>query len=206
MAMIVSFEGLPNSGKSTASWMLKEKLCQAGIKTVVFDADNFGDGVTIRNIANKYRPGHFSRVLLYWILHFQQEDAIERFQDDVDVIIVDRFWGSVSAIDGSSDIPKDLLQIVLSYSTKPDLTFFLDVPLKIALGRKERKSILINDSQLAKKIDKRYKKLADRENWVKVDAMAEKNIICDKCFSQLIKKLHKMRDLERIPYYLTSMI
>jgi len=59
MALIISFEGLPNSGKSTASRLLYEKLCQAGLKTVVFDADNFGDGVTIRSVANKYRPDIF---------------------------------------------------------------------------------------------------------------------------------------------------
>lgn len=206
MALIVSFEGLPNSGKSTASRLLQEKLVKAGVKSIVLDADNFGDARIIRSVANKYRPGHFSRALLYWFLHFQQEDAIEKFRESQEVIIVDRFWGSVSAIDGSSDIPADLLSSILSYSTKPDLTFFIDVPLEVALGRKIRKSVLVNNHQVAKRIEKKYHKLAEAGGWVRIDGQVQVEEVCEQCFAVVNKKLDQAIDYGKTPYCLTSVI
>lgn len=96
--------------------------------------------------------------------------------------------------------------MILSYSTKPDLTFFLDISLVAALERKIQKSILINNSQTAKRIEKKYKELAEKENWVRIDAESSKDVIYNKCFSVVIQELDKMVEYEKTPYCLTSMI
>lgn len=195
MSLLVAFEGLPNCGKSIISQLLKEELCSSGVMTEVLDADTIDDAPQLRKIAAKYQPGHSSRIFLYWILHIQQEDAIKKHCRTSQVIIIDRFWGSLEAFDYyGNNVPETVIKWITSFASKPDITFFLDLPLGVANGRKKKKPAVMSDAQFAQRVKTGYRKLATIKKWVRIDAAQNKRTIKDQCLKIIYAEL-KRRNL-----------
>jgi len=195
MSLLVALEGLPNCGKSTTSRLLHEELSSRGISVRSLDVDLLGDAKKLREIAGKYQPGDPTRIFLYWALQFQQEETINKLKSKAEVIIADRFWGSILAIDHfGNKVPKKVLEWVMSSANKPDITFFLDLPLVVANNRKEWKPKVMDNDQFAKKVEAGYRKLAAVDNWLKIDASQNKIAIKEQCLEIIFTKLQK-RDL-----------
>lgn len=170
MPLFVAFEGLPGTGKTTAIEKIKKDLKRNGFKAVISDIETIGDAPRLRAIAGKYPPGHPAKILLFWILRIQQYDFAMENLGNADVVIADRFWGSTLAFDVYGNmVPEELMRWVKGYiKIWPDITFFFDAPLGVAIKRKE--SGTMKDIKFARRAEKGYLALAEKLGWVRVDA------------------------------------
>jgi thymidylate kinase len=169
-ALKVAFEGLPGSGKTTAIEGVVRDLTEQRFNVDVVDIETIGHAPELRQITREYPLGHRARIMLFWILRLQQYETINANNNDRDVIIADRFWGSTLAFDGYGNrVPKEVLDWVgEGVHIQPDLTLFFDAPLSVVKQRK--KATTLQNPEFAKRVAMGYRRLADEYGWVNIDA------------------------------------
>lgn len=188
MALIVAFEGLPGSGKTTAIGVITDDLRDRGFKVGIADIETVGHAPVLRPITRTYPLGHPARILLFWVLRLQQYEAMQKLAD-VDIVLVDRFWGSTIAYDiYGNGVPKELVGWLGQYlKYQPDITLFFEVALDVVQQRKRAKTM--SDLAFAKRVEQGYQKLADELSWFHVDAAQKPELVKKCCLEIILSKL-----------------
>ena len=143
--MLITFEGLDSSGKSTQAQIMSDRLKDSG-----------SDVMLIREPGGTPLSEHL-RTLLLDRIHLSitsmaefmmfsasraqlTETVIRPALEKKSTVICDRFYDSSTAYQGwGRGLPVDQIKRVNSIVTgglKPDLTLFLDIPVKEVVGRK----------------------------------------------------------------------
>ncbi|RMH72260.1 MAG: dTMP kinase [Gemmatimonadetes bacterium] len=142
--LFITFEGIEGSGKSTQIQLLAERL-QAQNYTCVVTREPGGTALAEKIRDLLLDPEHTTmspraELLLYAAsrnqhLHEKIIPALERG----DIVICDRFYDSTTAYQGAGRVLEPaLIQTVTDVavgSHRPDLTFFIDVPVAVGLDR-----------------------------------------------------------------------
>jgi len=144
--MIISFEGIDGSGKSTQAQILADRLEHEG-RTVHLVREPGGTAVSehIRSILLdvKSEIDPFAEMLLYSAARAQLVRTMLRpYQDAGDVIICDRFYDSTVAYQGGGRQIADLawldqFQLDVTGGLVPDRTYLIRVSIEIGIRRQE---------------------------------------------------------------------
>jgi len=188
VALTVAFEGLPGCGKTTIIRMMMDDLRHRRFKVETADIETVGHAPVLRAVTRTYPLGHPARILLFWVLRLQQYEAMQKM-DDIDIILVDRFWGSTLAYDVyGNGIPRELVGWVGQYiKRQPDITLFFEAPLDVVRQRKEAKTM--SDLAFAKRVEWGYQQLATALSWVRVDATEEPEQVKKRCLEVVLSRL-----------------
>lgn len=143
---LIVLEGVDGSGKSTQARLLTRWLGERGISCVEsFEPTRGAWGMKVREAAS-----HGERLPLEEEIECLLEDrrahvrhvivpALERG----DWVILDRYYISMMAYQGAGGYSvEQLREMNEAFAPPPDLAFWLDVPLDIALARMERRGRL----------------------------------------------------------------
>ncbi len=182
MSSIIAIEGLSGSGKSTVRDKVIKYCISQGISSCFVDIENIPHAAALRRVAEKFPPMHLSRVFILWALRIIQFETAVNLGKKHDLVIMDRSWGTPIAIDGyARGIPMSFFNWVekIICKGKPSMTLFLELPYKIARGRKLTK-ILRNDA-FAKKIEQGYHKTAINRGWIIIDATMPPEQVFEEC-------------------------
>lgn len=145
--LLLSFEGIDGCGKSTQISLLKEALEVQGIRVQVYrEPGGTSVSETIRSILldpkNDLNP--ITEVLLFSSARSQlvTESILPALQRG-EVVILDRFYDSTTAYQGYGHqvlTPDELKSIhrLAAHGLEPALTFYLKLPLHVALERTAR--------------------------------------------------------------------
>ena len=144
--MIISFEGIDGSGKSTQAQILADRLEHEG-RTVHLVREPGGTVVSehIRSILLdvKSEIDPFAEMLLYSAARAQLVRTMLRpYQDAGDVIICDRFYDSTVAYQGGGRQIADLawldqFQLHVTGGLVPDRTYLIRVSTEIGMRRQQ---------------------------------------------------------------------
>ena len=144
MACFIVFEGGDGSGKSTQVHSLFRRLRRRGIKVLsTYEPGGTPLGSALRRLLKSGAPiSAFSELMLFEAARAQLvHQVIQPFLDDGGIVISDRFTSSTIAYQGyGRGLNLDLIDRLNYEATKglePDLTVLLDLPVEIALARKE---------------------------------------------------------------------
>ncbi|MCL5788610.1 MAG: dTMP kinase [Candidatus Marsarchaeota archaeon] len=135
--MLIVFEGIDGSGKSTQAELLTRRLVASGvnaswskepthglvgrlIREHVLSKPDLTDPVTIALLYAADRAGHLSDVR----------------KEGRDVLIFDRYYYSSIAYQGALGASRSFIESVNSFAPVPDMVFLLDLPVEVSLGRK----------------------------------------------------------------------
>jgi dTMP kinase len=137
----LTFEGIEGCGKSTQAQRLCERLSREALLTC--EPGGTALGRSIRELLLEPSRGSMSPVaeaLLYLADRAQHVAEVIRPALEVGrTVVSDRYVDSTLAYQGyGRGLPMDLLLAVAELATgglQPDLTFFLDVPVTVGLGR-----------------------------------------------------------------------
>lgn len=144
---LITFEGSEGCGKSTQSRMLCQYLKSKGLK-VIYLREPGGTKISekIRRILLDYKNDSMSKVsemLLYMSARAQiVEEVIKPALKQGKVVVCDRFLDSTIAYQGYG-LGMDIKTIkyignLVTSGIKPDLTIFLDLPVKKGLNVRSR--------------------------------------------------------------------
>ena len=137
--MFITFEGLDNSGKSTQVQLLAEHLTREGHRVLVLREPGGTDiGERIRMMLldkNNISMTEASELFLFSASRSQLvKEIIKPALEGGMVVLCDRYYDSTTAYQGCGrGIPQEVISAINRYATDnlvPDITFFLDIPIK----------------------------------------------------------------------------
>lgn len=147
--MLITFEGIDGCGKSTQIHLLKQYLEDKGKHVQVYrEPGGVHIAEEIRDLLldSKNEISAISELLLFSAARAQlvQEKIIPELENG-SVVILDRFYDSTTAYQGYGRSVLPLKEIVAlnkmaSHGLIPDLTFYLRLPLKLALQRRSERA------------------------------------------------------------------
>ncbi|MGB9628047.1 MAG: dTMP kinase, partial [Thermodesulfobacteriota bacterium] len=148
MSLLITFEGVEGSGKTTQIQRLKKYLTKKGIPCkVTREPGGCSIGEKVRKIL--LNPDHrkmvpLSELLLYEAVRAQHvEEVIKPLLEKGVVVLCDRFYDATVAYQGyGRKIDLGLIQRLNRLSSqgiKPDVTFLLDCPSGVGLKRAIRR-------------------------------------------------------------------
>lgn len=188
MGIIVSFEGLPGTGKTTVIEILMDRFKELGLRTLKVDIEVVDHAQILRLIADQFSQNDPARMMLLWVLRLEQYKAIQEMRGDYDIVFADRSWASSCVIDAfGNGVPREVLDWVGKDIQTPDITLFFDAPLATVQGRKKAKTL--EDGDFARRIEKGYREVARTLCWRLIDATCEKEKVTEECMRIIEEKL-----------------
>lgn len=175
--MLISFEGIDGSGKTTQIELLRDYLTQTGNKVRVFREPGGTDvSEKVRNLLldpdNEIDP--VTEMLLFSSARSHLvKNAIHPALEDGTIVILDRFYDSTTAYQGFGRqvmSPDEILKIneMASHHTEPDVTFYLHLSYEDALKRRTDRETEDRmeraDKQFFERVIKGYEWLADTQS------------------------------------------
>jgi dTMP kinase len=192
--MLITFEGLDFSGKSTQVRLLSERLSQKNFNVLVLREPGGTEiGEKIRSILlDKKSSGmtDSSELFLFSASRAQLvEEVVKPALEGNLIVICDRFYDSTTAYQGwGRGLMKEAIAAIHQLATSgvvPDLTFFLDLPLSEVEKRMQRSKsgkdrMESNGQGFYEKVREGYLHLARQEKrFVIIDAMQSVETIQD---------------------------
>ncbi|MBO6586467.1 MAG: dTMP kinase [Gracilimonas sp.] len=200
--MLITFEGIDGSGKSTQISLLKERLTKLGHKVEVFrepggtDVSEMIRGMLL-NPELDIDP--ITELLLFSSARSQlvAEKVRPLLKQDV-IVILDRFYDSTTAYQGfgRKSMPIDQINQINAAATHnlvPDFTFYLRLSLEEAAERTknfEKDRMELSGDSFFKRVFDGFEHLAETETRFKtIDAGQDKDSIHDDIFKELQSSL-----------------
>ena len=134
---LIAVEGLDGSGKSTQIYLLKRWLELRGYK--VFFTE-WNSSTIVRQATRKGKKRQLLTPTTFSLIHCT--DFADRYDRTIlpllnagAIVLADRYIYTAFARDAVRGCNRDWLRSLYSYARRPDLTFYFEVPLDVALGR-----------------------------------------------------------------------
>jgi dTMP kinase len=186
---LIAVEGLDGSGKSTQIYLLKRWLELEGYK--IFFTE-WNSSAIVKRATSKGKKRQLLTPTTFSLIHCT--DFADRYERQIlpllhagYIVLADRYIYTAFARDGVRGCDHDWVRKLYSYARKPDITFFLNVPLKVAQARilDGRTRLKYHEAGMDMgystdpnesfrifqgKIYQEYRRLADEYNFVRVDA------------------------------------
>lgn len=160
--MLITFEGIDGSGKSTQARRLYEHLKSLGYKVSLYrDPGSTELAEKIRELILGFEIDPTTELLLFECARssLMWEKILPDLRDGK-VVIVDRFIDSTMAYQGyGREINLGTVNILNHIATrgrKPDITFLLNVPLEMALERIKGKRTRFEDKDYLRRVRDAY--------------------------------------------------
>lgn len=171
--LLIVLEGIDQCGKTTTSKLLKNKLEELNLKTII---QTFPDKSTlIGNVINSYLQGNTKLSpqeshLLYSINRHEKKNFMEEKLYNNYNIICDRYIFSGIAYSLANGLDYNFCLNTEQYLIKPDLTFYFDI--SISETNKRRKSLktdIYETSNFQTKVKEAYSKIKNKD-WIIINA------------------------------------
>jgi dTMP kinase len=186
---LIAVEGLDGSGKSTQIYLVKRWLELEGYK--VFFTE-WNSSLLVKRSTKKGKKRHLLTPTTYALIHCT--DFADRYERQIlpmlhagYIVVADRYIYTAFARDAARGCNRAWIRRLYSYARHPDVTFFFDVPLSVALtrivaGRSQLKFYEAGmDMGLSKdpfesfqifqgRMYEEYQQMVDEFNFVRIDA------------------------------------
>jgi dTMP kinase len=187
--MIVVFEGLDFSGKTTQIKLLKQYLESQGLNSVVLKEPDNNIFPELKSVIGKRKLQPQTELFLFLAMHVELTKKVHELfyesndiNDIPDVIIIDRFIYSTLAYQGvGRGLGYELTDMLINYfvkinvndetvfKIKPDIVFYIDIPPEEVLRRRnefrEEQSEFDNESiEFFTKVRNTYLKLLVKQH------------------------------------------
>jgi dTMP kinase len=186
---LIAVEGLDGSGKSTQIYLLKRWLELEGYKIYFTE---WNSSATVKRATSKGKKRQLLTPTTFSLIHCT--DFADRYERQIQpllhagyIVLADRYIYTAFARDGVRGCDHDWVRKLYSYARQPDITFFFNVPLKVAQARilDGRTRLKYHEAGMDMgysqdpnesfrifqgKIHQEYRRLADEYNFVRIDA------------------------------------
>jgi dTMP kinase len=186
---LIAVEGLDGSGKSTQVYLLKRWLELEGYK--VFFTE-WNSSAIVRKATRKGKRRQLLTSTTFSLIH--STDFADRYERQVlpllnagYIVLADRYIFTAFARDAVRGCDRTWIRKLYSYALHPDVTFYFDVPLKVALSRilDGRTQVKYHEAGMDMgyskdpyesfrifqgKIHQEYRRMAKEYDFIKVDA------------------------------------
>ncbi|MEM3670946.1 MAG: dTMP kinase [Thermoprotei archaeon] len=190
--MLVVFEGIDCSGKSTQAKALAERLENTGLKVSLTSEPTHGlVGEFIRkHVLNK--PDITDPFTVALLFAADRANHLSELNfGDYDVVVFDRYYFSSVAYQTSSGAPRSFVEGINSFAPKPDHVFLLDLPAEVSVQRKSKRDKL-EGVEFLKRVRETYLSLAKEFGFTVLDATKPASEVSEQVFQTMSTKVSKV--------------
>lgn len=178
--LLISFEGLDQSGKQTQAEWLRDKLTAAGrtVRLASFPDYDTHIGQEIgRALRGERDYGADVMQLLYVANRYEWKAEIERERAAGTIIVCDRYLASSVAYGEAQGLDPQWLLDMQRHLPQPDLTFLLDIPPDVSARRKTTdRDKYERDLALLGRVRESYIRQS-AQGWVRLDADRDREAV-----------------------------
>ena len=171
--LLISFEGLDQSGKQTQAERLRDRLMAAGrtVRLLSFPDYDTPIGQEIgRALRSEREYGPEVMQLLYIANRYEWKAEIVRERDAGTILVCDRYLASSLAYGEAHGLDAAWLLEIQKYLPQPDLTFLLDIRPDVSARRKTAdRDKYERDLALLGRVRDSYLRQAEG-GWLRLDA------------------------------------
>ena len=175
----LAFEGIDGSGKSTVARMMHERLNATGRRSILTaePTDSWVGDMVRRGNRDAVSP--FTETLLYVADRAEHTAQIDKWLDDGNNVVCDRYVGSTLAYQAVTlrprlgDSAREWLRAINApFSLRPDVTFFLRLDPEVAMERLDSRPEREKFEKLdfLRSVDEEYRCLAEMDGYIVIDA------------------------------------
>ncbi|NPA32751.1 MAG: dTMP kinase [Aquificae bacterium] len=192
--MLIAFEGIDGSGKTTQAGLLEDYLRKKGFKVRLFrEPGGTKVGEELRRVLLSHELDPRTELLLFEASRSElvSREVIPALREGY-IVILDRFLLSTLAYQGyGRGIELELVERLNEFSARglePDITFLLDIPVGEALSRIKKRD-RFEDVSFLERVREGFLRLAgEKKNVVVLDATKSKQEV----FSEVLAHLGRI--------------
>ncbi len=187
--MLIVFEGVDGSGKSTHARLLAKWLRSLGKRVFLTSEPTQGPvGALIRGaLSGRFRISPKTFALLFTADRCEHVLQIRKALEKGDIVVSDRYYHSTVAYQAAQGVERDWLLRLNSFAPKPDIVFYLDLHAKEAESRAKSGEIFERRDFL-EKVGREYLKFRGMKV---LDASAEKRAVQEKIRAIVSERIHR---------------
>lgn len=194
--MLITIEGIDQSGKKTQTGILKARLEEMGYKVEVISFPDYTTplGREIQRFLGgevKYSPE--VRQLLFALNRYERRDDLKNWLAAGKMVIANRYTESNLAYGMAQDLDPDWLRNVEKGMPVADLAVLIDVTPDVTRSRKADKDIYERDSAFLLRCRQSYLKLAEDPRWVTVDGNQPVDDVAGEIWARIAGRLKANR-------------
>jgi len=137
--IFIVFEGITASGKKSQVNLLMQRLQKQGRDVVKISFPNFE--TDIARMTKRGDVDNYTQALLFAADRQHYQQRIKQLLDRGVVILCDRYCYSNFAYQSVKGVPLDWLVQIEKHIVKPEIAFFVDVPISLSLSRIQQSNI-----------------------------------------------------------------
>ncbi len=187
MSKFIVFEGIDGSGKSSVGKYLAEEINHLIFTKEPSDSEA---GKLAQKAANKDHSPYLD-LFLYLADRVEHTEQIKRWMSKGKDVLCDRYWGSTAAYQAAAeDIDLSYIEYIQeNFIHEPNLTILFDVDPEVSIERIESRDIKSKYEKVdyLQTVRKNYQILAERHDWVTIDASEPLKDVKENVYS-LVKK------------------
>lgn len=135
---LIVLEGIQGTGKTTIKKYIQKYFEEKGIDVV--DTE-WNSNPLIKPLMDSMKNSQYFTPRLYCLLHATEfasryDKIIEKTLNNGGVVVCDRYKYTALTRDVSRGLDSSYVNHVYSFATEPDVIFYIDLPVEIALERK----------------------------------------------------------------------
>jgi dTMP kinase len=192
---LIAFEGLDQSGKQTQAELLRDRLRSDGHKSRLVSFPDYATSIgeeLARALQGErdYTPDVMQ--LLYVANRYERKADLLRWLDGGLILVCDRYSASSIAYGEAQGLDPAWLGDIQKYLPPATLTILLDIAPETAVGRKAvDRDRYERDLAMQERVRDSYHRLAEDENWVRLDGERPRDAIAADVISAVLSRLEQ---------------
>ncbi len=191
--MLISFEGIDQSGKETQAHLLREKLRERGRKVRLLSFPDYGTSIgeeITRALAGERDYGPDVMQLLFVANRHERREAIIEWLAGGLILLSDRYRASSIAYGEAQGLDPAWLDDIQRLLPLPDLTIYIDIAPETAVKRKARdRDRYERDLALLGRVRQSYQRQVTQPNWVLIDGERSKEQVGEDVFNAVTSRV-----------------
>ena len=196
--MIITIEGVDQSGKTVQSKMLIDRLLEIGVEATLF---SFPDYTTVlgRKIKESLAAESVDIQRIHTLLAENRKERLPDIQQALyqnKIIVMNRYYESNMIYGMANGLDVQWLKDLDSEMPKSDMVILLDISASESFRRKHTRDIFETDVQFMEDVVHRYKIYAEQEeNWRIIDGTQTPKLVHDDIWNTLKPTISKLTNM-----------
>jgi dTMP kinase len=187
--LLITFEGLDQSGKQTQAELLRDRLVAKGrlVRLLSFPAYETAIGAEIERALRGTREyGADVMQLLYIANRYELKPEIARELGRGTIVICDRYLASSVAYGEAQGLDAIWLQEIQKHLPQPDTTFLLDIAPDVSARRKtDGRDKFERDLALLNRVRASYLRQAASHAWIVLSADRDRDTVAEEIYATI---------------------
>ena len=195
--MIITIEGVDQSGKTVQSKMLTDRLLEIGVEATLF---SFPDYATVlgRKIKESLAAESVDIQQIHTLLAENRKERLPDIQQALyqnKIIVMNRYYESNMIYGMANGLDVQWLKDLDSEMPKSDMVILLDISASESFRRKHTRDIFETDVQFMEDVVCRYRIYAEQEGWRIIDGTRMPKLVHDDIWNTLKPIITKLTNM-----------